>query len=345
MLWRVGREFMHDRVMLVAAGATFYLLLAIFPGLAVMVSVFGLVADPHRIAPLIDTLRGIVPTSAIDILDEQLASLAGQSSAALTFGFAVGLLFALWSANNGIKTLFEAMNIAYEETEKRSFVRLNLLALLFTLGGMIVAFFAIVGVGVVPAVLGFVGFAGATETLMVWLRWPLLFAVSVVGIALVYRYGPSRRRARWRWVVWASVLVTLAWLATAMLFSWYLSRFADYNATYGSLGAVIGFLMWTWVSLVVLIMGAELAAEAEHQTACDSTVGPDRPMGERGATMADTLGAARPGVPEVPAPKAPSSGAVVARGAARRLRLAAAVCGLAAGWMLGRIGRYLSRGH
>ena len=222
-----------------------------------------------------------------------MQTLATQDSAALSFAFIFGLLFALWSANNGIKTLFEALNVAYDETEKRSFVWLNVVSFLFTLGAIVIGILFIVCVGVVPAVLAFAGLGGAEETLIALLRWPILIVVSSAAISVLYRYGPSRERAKWRWVTWGSALASVAWLVASILFSWYLANFADYNATYGSLGAVIGFMLWTWLSVVILLAGAELNAELEHQTARDSTTGAELPMGVRGATMADTLGRSR----------------------------------------------------
>jgi membrane protein len=293
ILWRVKAEVGQDRVTLIAAGASFYLLLALFPALAAFVSIYGFVADPVTIADHIALLGGVLPSGGIDLIRAQLESLAAQDEAALSFGFLSGLLVALWSANNGIKTLFEALNVAYEETEKRSFPRLNAISLLFTLGAIIVGILFIVGVGIVPAVLAFVGLSRAEETLISLLRWPVLIVVSAAAISLLYRYGPSRERAKWRWVTWGSVLAAVAWLVASILFSWYLANFADYNATYGSLGAVIGFMLWTWISVLILLLGAEINAELEHQTARDSTTGPEMPMGARGATMADTLGTSR----------------------------------------------------
>ena len=342
IFWRLGREFNRDRVMLIAAGATFYLLLALFPAMAVLVSLFGLVADPARIVDQLSLLNGVLPSSAIDVIASQMRSFAAQNHATLTFGFVFGFLVTLWSANSGVKTLFEAMNVAYEETEKRSFVRLSLIALMFTLGIMVVATMFIVGVGIIPAVLGFVGLNAATETFISILRWPVLFVVAAIAISILYRYGPSRERAKWRWVTLGGILATALWLGTSMLFSWYLSNFADYNATYGSLGAVVGFLMWTWVSMVVLIMGAELDAEAEHQTARDSTTGSEKPMGQRGAQMADTLGRRRD-APRPPPENAEANSAAEAsalpRNTANAARLAAALVALAAGWLWVRIRR------
>jgi membrane protein len=290
ILWRVWSEFTADRVTLIAAGATFFLLLALFPALAAFVSIYGFVADPVTIADHIAFLGGILPSGGVDLIKSQLQSLASQNKAALSFGFVFGLVVALWSANSGIKTLFEAMNIAYAETEKRSFIKLNLLSFLFTLGAIAVGVLFIVSVGVVPAVLAFVGLGSVTETLISLARWPILLLVSTFAIALLYRYGPSRHDAKWRWITWGSAAATILWIVASILFSWYLQNFANYNATYGSLGAVIGFMMWTWISVVILIMGAELDSEMEHQTARDSTTGPEKPMGTRGATMADTLG-------------------------------------------------------
>jgi membrane protein len=293
ILWRVYSEFFADRITLIAAGATFYLLLALFPALAAFVSLYGFVADPVTIADHIAFLGSVLPSGGVDLIRTQLQSLASQDSAALSFAFVFGLLFALWSANSGIKTLFEALNVAYDETEKRGFIRLNLISLLFTLGGIVIGILFIVCVGVVPAILAFTGLSAWTEILIGLLRWPILIVVSAAAISVLYRYGPSRERAKWRWVTWGSILASLAWIAASILFSWYLANFADYNATYGSLGAVIGFMLWTWLSVVILLAGAEFNAELEHQTEKDSTTGAALPMGERGATMADTVGSSR----------------------------------------------------
>jgi membrane protein len=292
ILWRVRGEVAADRITLIAAGATYYLLLALFPALAAFVSLYGFVADPVTVADHIAFLGGVLPSGGVDLIRTQLQSLAAQNDATLSVGMVFGILVALWSANSGVKTLFEALNVAYEEEEKRSFIRLNLISLAFTLGAIVIGILFIVMVGVVPAVLAFVGLSGAQEVLIAVLRWPALLIVSAFAISLLYRYGPSREKPKWRWVTWGSVIAAAVWLAASILFSWYLANFADYNATYGSLGAVIGFMLWTWISIVILLLGAELNAELEHQTARDSTTGAPRPMGTRGARMADTLGAA-----------------------------------------------------
>ena len=289
--WRVWGETSEDRVMLVAAGATFYLLLALFPALAAFVSVYGFVADPTTIADHVSYLGGLLPRGGIELIESQLESLARQDPNALSISFVVGLLVAFWSANNGMKTIFEALNIAYEEREKRSFIKLNLTAFIFTLGAMLVGILMIVAVGVVPALLAFLNLGGFSEIIIAVTRWPLILIVIGFAIALIYRFGPSRARAKWRWVSWGSGLATVVWVLASWGFSYYLQNFADYNATYGSLGAVIGFMLWTWISSIILLVGAELNAEMEHQTAQDSTTGAPRPKGERGAVVADTIGA------------------------------------------------------
>ena len=288
--WRVWSEVGDDRVMLIAAGVTFYLLLALFPALAAFVSLYGFVADPNTIAGHVSYLGGLLPNAGLEIIEQQLKALVSRDAEALGVGFLVGLLVALWSANNGVKALFDAMNVAYEEVEKRSFVRLNLLSAAFTLGAIVIATVMLVAVGIVPALLALLHLDGWTEVLIAIGRWPLLLASIWFGISLIYRYGPSRNNAKWRWLNWGSALATIVWLSASAGFSYYLQNFADYNATYGSLGAVIGLMMWTWISIIILIVGAEINAEMERQTEKDTTVGPPAPMGQRGAVVADTIG-------------------------------------------------------
>lgn len=288
--WRVWANINEHRVMLIAAGVTFYLLLALFPALAAFVSLYGFVADPVTVGDHISFLGGLLPSASLDLIYAQLEALAEQRPEALSFGFVLGFLIALWSANNGIKSMFEAMNVANQENEKRSFVRLNLISFCFTLGAMFLAIAFIFTVGVVPAILALLRLDDFGPMLIAALRWPVMLVIIVTGISLLYRFGPSREQAKWRWLSWGACFASVVWIATSFGFSYYLQNFADYNATYGSLGAVIGFMMWTWISAMIVIVGAEINAEMEHQTALDTTTGADLPMGIRGATMADTLG-------------------------------------------------------
>lgn len=290
ILWRLKSEIAEDRITLIAAGVTFYLLLALFPAMATFVAIYGFVADPREIAGHVTALKGVLPSGGLDLIGGQLEKLASQNTGALRAAFILGLATALWSANNGIKALFEAMNVAYGESEKRGFIRLHLVTLAFTLGAIVIGVGLIVAVGVVPVALAFLDIGESAATLVRLLRWPIILFLTAAAITLVYRYGPSRERAQLRWVTWGAILATVVWLVASVAFSYYIENFADYNATYGTLGAVIGFMMWMWLSVVILIVGAELNAEMEHQTAKDSTTGAPQPIGRRGATMADTVG-------------------------------------------------------
>ena len=276
--------------MLVSAGVTFFLLLALFPALAAFVSLYGLVADPRTISGHIAFLGTLLPADGLDFIRAQIGALISKNEATLGFGFLFGLAVALWSANSGMKALFDVMNVAYEETERRGFVMLNLLSMAFTMGAVLIWISFLLLIGLVPALLALLWLDRWAEQLVSIGRWPVLVLLVMTGIAILYRYGPSREHARWRWLTWGAALATTVWIIASAAFSFYLQNFANYNATYGSLGAVMGLMVWTWLSVMIVAIGAEINAEIEHQTARDTTTGPALPMGERGATMADTLG-------------------------------------------------------
>ena len=240
----------------------------------------------------LSSLSGILPSSALGILHEQISRLTSKGDTKLGFGFVVGLGVALWSANAGMKAIIDALNVVYEEKEKRGFIKLNLVSLAFTLAAIVSLLLALGAVVVLPLVLNQFGLSNITDTLFRVARWPLLLALVIIGLALIYRYAPSRREPRWQWLTVGSIFAAAAWLGSSALLSWYLENFAHYDATYGSLGAGIGLMMWMWVSSIVILFGAQLNSEIEHQTAQDSTVERDRPLGARGAVMADTVGEA-----------------------------------------------------
>ena len=248
----------RDRILAVAAGVTFYALLAVFPAVGAFVSLYGLVADPAAIAKQLDAVSSFLPGGAIDILGSQIQRITSGNDHALGFAFFLGLATSLWSANAGMKAVFDALNVAYGETEKRSFLVLNATALSFTIGAILLVALAVGSVVVVPVVLGFVGLGGATDWLVRILRWPLLLAVVAAGLTVLYRWGPSRKEARLRWVAPGNVVAAIGWLVFSMLFSWYVGSFGSYNETYGSLGAAIGFMTWMWLSTVIILVGAEL---------------------------------------------------------------------------------------
>src|SRR6478672_1208725 len=231
-------------------------------------------------------------TGAVEILREQIGRLTAGSGAKLGFGFIFGLAVALWSANAGMKAIMDALNVVCEEKEKRGFIKLNLISLAFTIGAIVLVLLALGAVVVLPVAFSYLGLQNLTGLLFPLARWPLLLLIVIFGLAVLYRYGPSRREPRWQWISVGSAFAAVAWLVSSALLSWYLGSFAHYDATYGSLGAGIGMMMWMWISSIVILFGAQLNSEIEHQTVRDSTVRGDRPLGARGAVMADSVGKA-----------------------------------------------------
>jgi membrane protein len=290
---RVYNNISEHRVIALAAGMTFYSLLAIFPALAAMVAIYGLFSDPATISSHLDTLSGFLPGGAIDVARDQLTRVASKGGQTLGLTFFIGLAISLWSANAAMKSLSDTLNIIYGEREKRGFVKLNIISLCFTLGAIVFGLLALAAVAVLPVALNYIGLSETADLLLRIGRWPALFVGLTLALTVIYRYGPSREAPRWRWITWGSALATILWLGASGLFAWYTANFGKYNETYGSLGAVIGFMTWLWISAIVILMGAEVDTEMEHQTARDTTTGAPKPMGTRGANMADTVGPAQ----------------------------------------------------
>jgi membrane protein len=290
---RTYHEIEDDRLLALAAGVVFYSLVALFPAIAAGVSIYALFADAATIARHLTFAADIVPAGTLDLLSEEITRIGRKSDGKLTFGFLLGLGIALWSANAGMKAIVDALNIINDEDEKRGLVWLNVVSLFFTICAIAAAGLAVALVVVFPLLLAAFGLTSLDHPIIGYLRWPMMFVMIILGLGVLYRYGPSRRRAKWRWLSIGSVLAALVWLAGSSLFSWYLGNFANYNATYGALGAVVGLMMWMWLSTIVVLVGAELNSEIEHQTAHDSTVGLEKPLGTRGAVMADTVGPAK----------------------------------------------------
>jgi membrane protein len=294
VFWRTVEQISADRLLLIAGGVVFYGLLATVPAITALVAMYGIFTPASTINAQLSFLADVMPAGAYQLISDQIVRIAGNSDGKLTLAFVLGLGIALWSANAGVKAIFDALNVVYDEDEKRGWIKLNAISLAFTFAGVVVLILILGAVVALPLVLAFVGFAAQQQAgWLPLLRWPVMFALVVLGLSVLYRHGPSRRHAKWRWVSVGSVFAALTWIAVSVAFSWYLSKFADYNATYGSLGAVIGLMMWMWISTAVVLIGAELNSEIEHQTARDSTTGAAKPLGTRGAVMADTVGAAQ----------------------------------------------------
>jgi membrane protein len=290
VLKRTWAELTRDNMGLIAAGVAFYFLLSLAPALAAFVSIVGLVLDPADVQSQVQSLSGVIPEAGREVVHEQLSRLVSQPAAALGLGFVVALALALWSTMSATKSMITALNIAYDEEERRGLFKLNLAALLLTLGAILFLSVSIALIAVAPAVLDRVGLDRVGRAAIDLLRWPALALLVLGGLAALYAYAPSRAKPKWRWVSPGSLVATGLWLAASGLFSLYVSKWGSYNETYGSLAAVVILMLWLYLTAYTVLLGAELNAALEHQTAKDSTTGPPRPMGQRDAYVADTVG-------------------------------------------------------
>ncbi len=271
LIKRVLSEVSENDLMTQAAAMTFYTLLSIFPGMAMLVALYGLFADPVTISEQVNTLSVVMPGGGTQLLTDELKALTSTPSSGLGWALIISLATSLWTSNQAMKAMFNALNQVHDIKEKRSFITLTSLTLLCTFGTVVFMVLALAGIVVVPAVLAFVGLGPVLDTVLFWLRWPLLlFGLSVL-LAVLFRFGPCRTKVVWRWITWGSGFATLGWMAVSVLFSWYVANFGNYNKTYGSLGAVVGFMTWIWISSTVVLIGAQLDAEL-----LKSTVGKQR---------------------------------------------------------------------
>jgi len=292
ILKRTWTQLGEDNISIVAAGVAFYVLLSIVPAFAATVALYGLVGDPVTVQQHVAAASGFLPADATKLLSEQLQSLVQGPKTGVGVGFVVSLVLALWSARAGTGALMTALNIAYGEPERRNFVWFNVIAFALTLALIVFIIVALAIVAVIPAVLKLLPLPDSISWAISLVRWPILAAFAMLALAAFYRFGPSREKPRWQWVSWGSAIATLLWVIASIGFSVYVSKFGDYNKTYGSLGAIVILLTWFWLSTYIFLAGAELNAEMEHQTARDTTTGRERPMGARGARVADTVAAA-----------------------------------------------------
>ncbi|MGY6570649.1 MAG: YihY/virulence factor BrkB family protein [Salinarimonas sp.] len=290
VLWRVANAFSRDRVSANAAGAAFFMIFAIVPALAAVVALYGLVGDPSRLRDQLTDLDAFLPPAMLELMDSELARLIDQRPDTLGLTFATTFAIAIYVVNNAVLRLFDALNVIYGERETRSYLALYGTALLFTFGALIFAALLVNVVITIPIILRFLPLGPLAGWIMTVMPLVMIFIVANLGIAVLYRYGPSRVPARWRWISPGSISAATVWVAASAGFSFYMSNFADYSATYGSLGAIAAAMMWAYISVLILLVGAEFNAELEQQTAHDTTIPPEREMGERGAAVADTLG-------------------------------------------------------
>jgi membrane protein len=290
VLVRTFKELSSDNLSLVAAGVAFYALLSIFPTLAASISLYTFIENPIDIEVQFEGLAVLIPSEARPILLEQVHTLVNSSDKSLGITFFLSMFFALFSAMKGMNAIIMALNIVYNESEKRSFLLVYLYSFILTVASVVCMVLMLALVVVVPVILNFVNLSGLLAGVFSILRWPLLLVFISPILAALYHFAPSRERPKWRWVNWGAILATVLWLIASLGFSMYVENFGTYNKVYGSLGALVVLLMWFYISAYALLFGAEFSAEMEHQTKVDSTVGISQPLGERNAYVADTIG-------------------------------------------------------
>jgi membrane protein len=293
VLLRFWKSFLDDQISLVAAGVAYYTLLAIFPGIVLFVTIYGLVSDPAKAADDARALADALPPLAAEFLYKEMGRVAAAGSGGLSLVGFLSLFLALFGAGRAVKSMFQALNVAYGEREKRNLLIINLLGLAFTLAGLVAMVFVLVLVLGLPAIVSSLELGLKAEAAINYVRWPVLFLGFVFACSILYRYGPSRSAPQFRWVSHGAVVAALLWLLASFGISYWASNITDYSGTYGAFGAIILLQTWLWLTSLMILIGAKLNAETEHQTAQDSTTGRPKPMGKRGARVADELGRTR----------------------------------------------------
>jgi membrane protein len=290
ILSRTYKRTWDDNVALVSAGVAFYGFFALLSLLGLIVLVYGFVADPNDVIEHMRDLTAVLPGDVAYIIGEQLMTAVRSSQGTKGFGIVLAFLVAVYGGTNGATSVITALNIAYEEKEKRSLFRFYLLAVGMTVGALIVALLALAA----TAAIGFLQhlLPKASPAAVVagkFVGYLLLALLAALIASVLYRFGPSREDAQWKWITPGSLFAAVAWLLLTVAFGFYVGHFTNYHASYGSLGAVVALLTWMYLSAYAFVFGAELNSEIEHQTAKDSTTGSPEPMGDRGAWAADNV--------------------------------------------------------
>ncbi len=284
---RVKDQVISDHVPIVSAGVAFFFFLALFPGIAATISIYGLVVDPAEAASQVDYLAGLLPNEAHNLIAEFVDKLTRSSSQTLGWGVVLSLMFSFWSTNKGAKAIMNGVNIAYNETDQRNFIVKNVLTLIFTIGMILIVTVGLAVVAGIPAITNLLGLTYDMKPLVTLARWPVVAVAMMLTLGCIYKFAPHRKGPKPRWVSWGAVIATLLWLAGSGLFSLYVDHFGNFAKNYGSMAAVVVLMLWFYLTAYIILLGAEVNAELEHQTAKDSTEGPPNPMGSRGAFVAD----------------------------------------------------------
>ncbi len=284
---RVWHEMKIDHVQIVSAGVGFYFFLSIFPTIVAAISIYSLILEPSQIQEQVSRLNLVMPDQAFGMITDFLRPILEQSKQEIGWGLFVSVMISIWSANKGTSALFQGINIAYDEVDTRGIIKKNLLTLIFTLAGLVIGLLSLLIVIFFPLLIENIGLPAQIEKMLTWLRWVILGFILIFTLSVVYKIAPNRRSPRFRWASWGAILGTALWLGGSMLFSWYVSNFGSYADLYGSFAAVAILLLWLFLTAFIILIGAEINSEMEHQTRYDTTIGVERPMGERNAWHAD----------------------------------------------------------
>jgi membrane protein len=284
---RVINQMKKDHLQIVAAGVAFYFFLAVFPMIAAAISVYGLIISPAEVEQQMSSLMTIFPKDAYQMIREMLHNIASQPQDTLGWSLVISILLSLWSANKGTSAVFEGINIAYDEGDDRSFIKKTTITLLFTFGGIIVGFVSLMIVAGFPSFSESLGLSDTLTSVIQWLRWPVLLIIIYFMLSYTYKIAPDRDNPEFKWVSWGAAIATGLWLLGSLLFSLYVDNFGNFGEMYASFAAVIILMLWFFLTAYIILLGAEINSEMEHQTKADTTVGKDKPMGQRGAYHAD----------------------------------------------------------
>ncbi|TKD50301.1 YihY/virulence factor BrkB family protein [Sphingomonas baiyangensis] len=290
ILARVWVMMGYHNLTLMAAGVAFYAFLSFVPLLGAIVMSYGVFADPAAVVRHMDTIFELLPPDAARLVSDQLIAVVTTAAETAGLSLVIALTLSVYGAMRASSAIIQALNVIYEEEEGRNIIQTTLLSAFLTLGAVLAALVGLVSAGALGYLRFLSDYLGSSGVLLIQIvTWLIATLIASTAFAFVYRYGPDRARARWQWLSIGSVAATLLWLGATLGFGIYVANFANYNATYGALGAVVVLLMWLFVSSYAVLIGAEINAEAERQTGVDTTTGRERPIGQRGAVMADSL--------------------------------------------------------
>jgi membrane protein len=294
---RGWKEAKADQVPLLAAGVAYYAFLAIFPALVAIVSIYGLFADPATISSQLKSLTEALPGQARQVITDQVTALAARRTA-LGIGLIISVLIALWSASGGISNMLTAITTAYDEEEKRGFIKKRLLSLALTVGAILFMLIMLGIVAVLPPLLNSLFGSGVLKWVFQILGWLVLMVIVMVVLGILYRIAPDRDAPKIKWVSVGAIVATVIWLLASIGFSIYSSTFGNYAKTYGVFAGIVVLLFWLWLTAYAILLGAEINAESEQQTMADTTKGQEEPLGQRGAVKADSVPAENPEEPQ-----------------------------------------------